>query len=119
MGLLSKRGYEVLSRVKRSLPIGYKRPEPLDSVIARLVKGHLARSAQEAGAESFDDSQDFEMGDGDPVSPHEVTMADDELDFVLASKKRREAALKARPKAAPAAAPAAEKPEDGESAKPA
>lgn len=54
-----------------ALPIGFRPPEPLAATIARLV-GVASQQAARAGAETFEESEDFDTGeDLDPRSPWE------------------------------------------------
>lgn len=62
------------------LPIGYKEPESLEQIIARMINAADFRKAQEAsGVESFEESDDFDVEeDADFVSEHEMSQMQEE-----------------------------------------
>jgi len=66
-----------------SLPVGYERPESLESMIARMVKIESLKAAKE-GKESFEESDDFDITDEEEVkftSDHQFTdMQEEEID---------------------------------------
>lgn len=70
---LNENGYEVLSPRPMELPIGYVRTPPLEQQIREMVKSALlAREAEAMGAETFEEADDFDVGDDyDPRSPYE------------------------------------------------
>lgn len=70
---LDEHGREVLSSEKLALPLGYKKPESLAEQIQRLVVRQLSDQAQAEGFDSFEESEDFDIGDDppDPSSPYE------------------------------------------------
>lgn len=57
-----------------ALPIGAEHPEPIGDMIRRLVRNEISREAAEAGDETFEEANDFEV-DEDPdtglFSPYE------------------------------------------------
>lgn len=69
-------GREVFEKVDSkpmALPVNYKRPPTLAEQVARLVRSEqLKQAAQNAGNETFEESDDFDIGDDfDPSSPYE------------------------------------------------
>lgn len=71
------------------IPIGYKAPETLQQMIARMVQSEaLKAELQRQGAETFEESDDFEVeGDeGEMVSPYE--MRDMEPEFVAQREEK-------------------------------
>ncbi len=71
--MLNKDGHEVPDQTPLTLPSGFKRPETLAEQVQRLVRTHVSREAAAAGAETFDESEDFDVGDDiDPSSPYEA-----------------------------------------------
>lgn len=58
-----------------AMPLGCERPEPLADMIRRLVRNEWSAQAAEAGEETFDEANDFEV-DEDPdtglFSPYEL-----------------------------------------------
>lgn len=70
---LCKNGHELLDPTPMEVPVGYKRPPTLQEQVQRLVAGELSRVASSRGRESFEEADDFAVGDDvDPVSPHEL-----------------------------------------------
>lgn len=62
-------------------PPHLKRPETLAEQIQRLVRTEVSRAAQEAGFESFEESDDFDVDDDtDLFSEHELTEEQEEVD---------------------------------------
>lgn len=71
---LDSAGREIPDSRRPRLPIGFKKPESLAEQVQRLVRTHLSEHAQEQGAESFEDADDFDIDDddSDPFSPYEM-----------------------------------------------
>lgn len=71
---LDEFGQEVPDPVPLAPPVGYKRRVPLAQQIREMVRSEALRMAAErAGAESFDEADDFDVGDDvDPRSPYEA-----------------------------------------------
>lgn len=51
-----------------AVPAGFKKPETMEERIRRFVRNELSSEAAQAGAESFDEANDFDIPD-DPVDP--------------------------------------------------
>lgn len=70
---LDEYGHEVPDSTPMSLPSGFKRPETLAEQVQRLVRTSISRQAEEAGLETFEESEDFELPDDptDPSTPYE------------------------------------------------
>lgn len=70
---LNDKGQELLDPVPMAPPIGYRREESLHDKIRSMVRGeHLRLAALEAGAETFAEADDFEVGDDfDPRTEYE------------------------------------------------
>lgn len=64
-GRLNEVGQEMLDPKPVALPIGYKNPPSLEERIRSMISVTLSRQAAEAGAESFDEANDFDVADGD------------------------------------------------------
>lgn len=69
------RRLEIPDKTPVAMPIGYERPESLQSMIARMVHSHaLMTAAQKQGMETFEESDDFDVDDeGDLTSPYQMT----------------------------------------------
>lgn len=78
-------GQEVLDSTPIALPVGFKRPETLAEQVARLVRSESFNSQMRSqGRESFDEANDFDFDDEDPLTPYE---ADPELATVQAANR--------------------------------
>lgn len=66
---LNERGREVLDSKPMALPLRFSRPPSLQEQIKALVRTELSRSAQDAGYETWEESDDFDIPD-DPIDPH-------------------------------------------------
>lgn len=92
---LDDMGQEVLSDEAVSLPVKFLRTESLVQEVQRLVRGELSRAAQQYELESFDEADDFDCGDEDPRSIHELD--DDQERYDIRNDER----YKRRPDATP------------------
>lgn len=71
--LYDEKGREIPDPTPMSLPAGWDRPESLTDQIKRLIRVQMSREAFDAGHESFEEADDFEVDeDPDPVSAYEV-----------------------------------------------
>jgi len=71
--LLDKDGRFLPDPVPMAPPVGYVKQESMSDIVRRMVQGeHLRLAALEAGQETFDEAEDFDVGDDfDPTSPYE------------------------------------------------
>lgn len=70
--MLDENGHEIPDQTRLTLPLNFKRPETLAEQVQRLVRTHVSAEAAQAGAESFEEAEDFDVGDDiDPTSPYE------------------------------------------------
>lgn len=65
--------HEILSAIPVAPPVGYKKqPSMVDHIRGLVRSEHLRHAAASAGAETFEEADDFEVGDDyDPTSPYE------------------------------------------------
>ncbi|UDN67847.1 hypothetical protein [robinz microvirus RP_145] len=70
---LDKEGREILSPLPLEPPLGYKKSESMAEMVRRMIQSeHLRIAAEQAGAETFEESEDFDIGDDfEPHSPWE------------------------------------------------
>lgn len=77
---VNEHGEEVMDETPISVPL---RPAPASlgmlQQIRSLIAGELSRKAGDDGFESFEEANDFEVGDYQPYSPYELSL-DQELD---------------------------------------
>lgn len=71
---LDERGHELPDPVPMAPPVGYRRQPSMFEVVRDMVKSERLRAETEAaGFESFEDADDFVIGDDyDPHSPYEA-----------------------------------------------
>lgn len=97
MAKYNAQGQEVPDKTPIALPVGYSAPEPLEQMIARLVRAESSRAHQQ-GKETFEEADDLELDDEPELnSPHQFTdMQEETLDFPIAPPAKAQA-----PKSAP------------------
>lgn len=61
-------GHEIPDPRPLAMPSGFRRPETLAEQVQRLVRRQLSGAAEEAGYETFEEANDFDLAD-DPVDP--------------------------------------------------
>lgn len=66
MAVLDSRGAEILDTTPISLPIKFSRPEPLHLRIRRMVIAEMNALRTSDDFESFEEADDFEVGDDVP-----------------------------------------------------
>lgn len=64
----TKEGRELPDPTPLELPAGTKRPETLQDQIRRLIRTDVSAYAEDHGAESFEDANDFDIDDDEPES---------------------------------------------------
>lgn len=66
-------GREIPDPTPLEIPAGFRRPETLQEQVRRLVRTSLSQHAADAGGETFEESEDFDIDDEfDPTIPFEV-----------------------------------------------
>lgn len=67
-------GRELPDPTPIEVPLGMRRPETIQQMMARLVSSEISRSAEKAGFESHKDAFDFDVDDDDelPFTGHEL-----------------------------------------------
>lgn len=66
-------GREIPDPNPLELPLGFKRPETLAEQVQRLVRNSVSEYARLHGHETFEESEDFDVGDDfDPSTPYEL-----------------------------------------------
>lgn len=98
------KGRELPDSKPIEVPAGFQRPPTLMEQIERCFRQVVSRNAEARGHETFDDANDFEVGDGDPTdtdTKYTDLMEDDA--FSGARDLDREAAAAARAAIADAA----------------
>lgn len=104
----NERGHEVLDPTPMAIPVGFGRPESMESMIRRLVRTQLSMAASNHGMESFAEADDFDIPD-DPVDPdspweHNFEPVRSINDDILEDAAKRRATKK-KPAAEPPQAP--------------
>lgn len=71
--VLDENGHEVPDPTPLEIPAGFKRPETLAEQVQRLVRTSVSEWAARNQEETFEESEDFDVGDDDdPASPYET-----------------------------------------------
>lgn len=101
---LNPDGSQVLSPIPIAPPIGYKKAPSMVEIVRDMVRSErLAQEAAAMGRETFEESEDFDVGDEDPLmrSPWENEF-DPPLETLLAAGREALAAKQAaKPQDAP------------------
>lgn len=100
--------YETPDPTPMALPVNYSHPPTLRDQIRQMVRSErLAQAARDCGAETFEEADDFDVGDDlDPKSPYEEVFDPAEAPQVSAQLAAAERALLASSEAASPPAPA-------------
>lgn len=71
---LDENGIEIPNNRRPVVPAGWRAPEPLTELIQRLVRTELSKQAAAEGAETFEESDDFEIDEDadDFISAYEI-----------------------------------------------
>jgi len=112
LGRLDERGREILDGRPMEPPVGYNPQPSLMEKIRRMVHdAQVQRELAKAGAETFDEANDFDVGDDyDPKSPWEKYYEPTSFEQFIAEM---EAAQKAEPPREPPSGGAAQPPAEG------
>lgn len=97
----TKDGKELPDQKRVELPIGYRVPETMEEKMMRMIDSKLSRRAEEAGLETIEEANDFDMGEEDglplPMSQFELTDMQEENFARDASFMKEKRASKKRP----------------------
>lgn len=73
--MLDEHGREVPDPMPVAIPVQFQVPESLEDRIKRIIHSQLSVEADAAGFETFEEADDFDVGDDyDPRSPHELDL---------------------------------------------
>lgn len=91
MSKLNDKGQEVLDSKPMAIPVHLKRPETLAEQIRRMVRSEaLSSAAARAGAETFEEAEDFDVDDDfDPSSPWEIDFDPEEQKQYFADSRKK------------------------------
>lgn len=79
MAKYNERNEEIPDKTPVELPLGYEVPESLEQMMARMIRVH-SMIAQNNGAESFEEADDFNTGESDDfVSDYEMKTMEEEF----------------------------------------
>ncbi|WNK13903.1 MAG: hypothetical protein [Microvirus sp.] len=94
MAIYNEKHQEVPDKTPIALPLNYSAPEPLEQMIARLIR-QSQNFAPQMGKESFEESDDFETeDDNELVSQHQFTdMQEEHLDYPIQKEVKKPAPL--------------------------
>lgn len=71
MAKYNERNEEIPDKRPIAVPLGYEVPESLSDMIARMVRTHSVIAARN-GAETFEESDDFDVDDEEMTSQYEL-----------------------------------------------
>lgn len=79
MAKYNEHGEQIPDQTPVEIPVGFRQPESLQSMITRLVRAESTRAAQLGTHETFEESDDFDV-DEDPqvISPYQMTTLQEE-----------------------------------------
>lgn len=63
--MINKKGQEVLDTTPVELPVGYKAPLPLAERMKQMIRDELSTAAAAEGFESWEEANDFDVGEDD------------------------------------------------------
>ena len=66
MPKLDELGREVFDQTPMAIPVGFSRPEPIHMCLRRMVEQYHREMKDSQEYESFEDADDFDVGDGAP-----------------------------------------------------
>lgn len=70
---------EIPDKTPVEIPLGYEKPEPLESMIARMVRVHSMEAVRQ-GLESFEEADDFNVDEEEvPLSTYQQTQMQEEV----------------------------------------
>lgn len=109
-------GREINDPAPMELPFGTRKPETLTDMIRRMIRVDVSAAASDAGGETFEEANDFDVDEDDAeINPthHELT---EEVvnEGVRFRKEQREKAARDKERAERAAASRRNRPEDDE-----
>lgn len=92
----NERGHEILDPTPVEMPMQWKRPPTLQEQIKAFVRRELSEQAAAAGAETFEEADDFDIEDDplDPLSEWELNYDQENADH---SSPREQAASAVQP----------------------
>lgn len=69
---LNEKGQEILDPTPMAPPVGFiKQPSMIENIRNMVRSEYLRQATEKAGAESFEEADDFEVDEFDPSSPYE------------------------------------------------
>lgn len=91
----NERGEELPDPTPVEIPAGFKEPESIQSMIARLVRTHVSDAAARHGFETVDEANDFEVEDEEFGETKYEVLGDERLDEAHRSAVDARAAARA------------------------
>lgn len=80
MAKYNEKGEEIPDSVPVEIPLRFRTPLPLNEEIKRLIREEMSQAAADQGEETFQEADDFEVEEGDPLpfSAHELSEMQEE-----------------------------------------
>jgi len=90
MAIYNEKHQEIPDPTPVEMPLGYEKPESLESMIARMIRTTSNLAAKTNHVETFEESDDFDDDDTDLKSPYQMTdMEEEEPRYVRANSEQR------------------------------
>lgn len=87
----NKQGHEMPDPNPVAIPVGFRKPESLNSIVRRLVRSEVSEAAEKHGLESFEEADDFDVEGEDPVDMQSPWDLDSDRDAVAQEAYERAA----------------------------
>lgn len=89
----NERGWEIPDPTPVEVPLHWKRPPTLQDTIRQFIRTEMSQQAQDQGAESFEEADDFEMDEEpDPLSAYEMREMQEERPAAREAPQEKSAA---------------------------
>lgn len=71
--MLDEKGSEIPDPTPLELPLNWTRPPSINDIVRQMVRNEISEAARSVGVETFEEADDFDVGDDyDPKSPWEM-----------------------------------------------
>lgn len=71
-------GREIPDSVPMEAPIGWNRPPTIQEMVQRYIRIEMSKQAAAEGQETFEEADDFDWDEEEPLSPYELQMMQEE-----------------------------------------
>lgn len=78
MAIYNEKHEEIPDNTPVEMPLGYEKPESLESMIARMVQDVSRRAKEKGTVETFEEADDFDDNEPELKSPYQMTDMEEE-----------------------------------------